>query len=747
MPLNSSLRKRPFAALLSALAVLIGLGAAAAPSGAAAATVAAGPPVPLTASAPSPLPAGAALLGAVSPATTMDLTVTLAIPDQAALTAFLNGLGDPASPYYQQYLAPGQFGPRFGPSLGEVASVESALRAAGLTPGAVAPDRLSIPVEAAASAVERAFGVRLDRYRLAGGRLGFANTAAPKIPAAVAPLVQGILGLDNLQAAQPEGDSAAAVSPAMVKAIAGPSATRGTARPTANPGPQPCSAISGGLTGLTAYDIAAHYGLAQRYEEGDYGQGIRIGVAELEPNLTSDVAAYERCYKISTKVNYITIDGGAGRGVGSGEAALDIETLAGLAPKSAIDVYQAPNTGNGFYGIFKKWVTSDRDRVMSVSWGSCEALSSGAEMSAQEALFEQANAQGQTVFSASGDSGSTGCSRNNAPNARVSAVTPASAPYVIGVGGTTFDFNRSNDLIEAVWNDSGTDSGAGGGGVSSHWCMPSYQHNTAIPNIVNSLSVKDKKSCKSGYFREVPDVSALGDPAYGYAVFAGGGWIQVGGTSAAAPVWASIAALTDASGFCSAYRSKGAFLPQTLYAAVGGHRGYIYASSPQVLDDVRNGNNDYTPSGYRGGKYPSTRGYDMASGLGSPMLSGLTGLYGGGNGEWHTFLVGLTQLLCHQSATTAKTVKVTGVTPSSGPAGRATKVVVRGSGFLAVGSADAAQIISGRKVLATVAASCSATKCTVVVPAESARTVDIKIFALSLWSSPLTAKDRYRYKG
>ena len=742
MPFNY-LRRRPFVALLIALGVLLGLGAAAAPSGAAAA---AGPPVPLAASAAPQLPLGAALLGAVSPGTTMDVTVTLNIPNQAALTAFLTGLADPTSPDYQHFLAPGQFGPMFGPSLGQVAAVESALRAAGLAPGPVAPDRLSIPVTATAAAVERAFGVTLDRYRLAGGRVGFANTTAPKISASAAPFVQGVLGLDTLDAAQPADVSgAAAIKPAAIKAIAGPAATSGTVRPAVNPGPQPCSAIADGLSGLTAYDISAHYGLAQRYEEGDFGQGARIAVAELEPNLTSDIAAYKQCYNISTKVNYIKIDGGAGSGPGSGEAALDIEILAGLAPRATIDVYQSPNTAAGFYGIFKKWVTSDTDKVMSVSWGSCEARQPVANMKAQEALFEQANAQDQTIFSASGDSGSTGCSTDSAPNARVSAVTPASDPYVIGVGGTSFDFTSNNDLVEVAWNDSGLDSGAGGGGVSTVWCMPAYQHRTNIPNIVNSHSVKDKKSCATGYRRQVPDVSALADPAYGYAVVADNQWIQIGGTSAATPVWASIATLTNDSAFCSAYRSKGATLPQTLYAAATTYHNYIYASSPQGLDDITIGNNDYTPSGYNGGLYPATRGYDMVTGLGTPMMAGLTGLYGGGHGEWHTFQTGLTQLLCHQSATTLKTVKVTGVSPNRGPAGKAKKVVVHGSGFLPVGSADAAQIISGHKVLATVGASCSRTQCTITVPAETARTVDIKIFASSLWSSPLTAKDRYTY--
>ena len=751
MSLNS-LRRRPFIALLIVLGVLLGLGATAVPSGAAAAAaLAGGPPVPLAASAAPRLPSGAALLGPVSPGTTMAVTVTLTIPDQAALTTFLDGLADPASPYYQRYLAPGQFGPTFGPSLEQVTAVENALRAAGLSPGPVAPDRLSIPVAATASAVEHAFGLTLDRYRLAGGRLGFANTSAPRLPAAVAPLVQGVLGLNDLYPEQHtdtpvSGPSPAPVRRAVTGAVAGPAAITGTARPAVNPGPQPCAAIAGGLSGLTAYDISAHYGLAQRYAEGDYGQGIRIGVAELEPNLASDIAAYKNCYRISTKITYTKVDGGAGSGAGSGEAALDIETLAVLAPRATVDVYQAPKTDVGFYGIFKKWVTADTDKILSVSWGGCEAQTSTANEKAREALFEQANAQGQTVFAAAGDNGSTSCSTDATPDARLSVLTPASEPYVIGVGGTSFDLTSSNDLLEVTWNDSGgPGTGAGGGGVSSLWCMPAYQHNTAIPGVINGDSVKDAKSCASGYYREVPDISALADPFYGYAVYAGGQWIQVGGTSAAAPVWASIAALTDASGFCSAYRSKGAFLPQTLYAVAGKYRSYIYKSSPQGLNDISSGDNDYTPSGYAGGLYPATRGYDMATGLGAPMVAGLSGVYGSGHGEWYTFLTGLTQLLCHQSATTAKTVKVTSVSPGSGRAGKAAEVVVHGSGFLPVSGADEAQIIFRGKVLATVAASCRAAACTITVPAEPARTIDIKIFASSLWSSPLTAKDRYRY--
>ena len=770
MSLNN-LHRWLFVVILTVLTALLGLVAAAVPSAAATMAAAAGsPPVSLAASAAPRLPSGAALVGPVSPAATMAVTVTLAIPDQAALTAFLNGLADPASPYYQHYLAPGQFGPMFGPSLDQVAAVENALRAAGLSPGPVAPDRLSIPVTATASAVEHAFGVTLDRYRLAGGRIGFANTTAPKIPAAVAPLVQGVLGLNDLYPVQHaggpvSGPSPAGIRPAGIRAaetriLSRMAATTGTAGRAVNPGPQPCSLIAppNRLFGFTATDIAAGYGLAQRYVEGDFGQGARVGVVELEPNLTSDITAYEQCYRISTKVTYTKVDGGAGSGAGSGEAALDIEVIAGLAPRAVVDVFQAPNNGNGrgggLYGIFRKWVTADTDKILSSSWGNCEAITPAADAQAQEALFEQANAQGQTLVQAAGDSGSTGCSTDAVPDARLSTLSQASDPFVIGVGGTHFKVDSSNNtLVDFPWNESDLAEGAGGGGVSALWCMPAYQHDTAIPGVINSDSVKDATSCASGFFREVPDISALADPVDGYAVFISGQWAQAGGTSAAAPVWAAIAALTDASGFCSAYGSKGAFLPQTLYAVAGTFHSYIYAPSPQGLDDVTSaaadsfnpGNNDYTPSGYTGGLYPATRGYDMATGVGVPMVAGNSGLFRSVHSRWHTFLTGLTQLLCHQSATKAKTVKVMSVSPATGRAGKATKVVVHGSGFFPVPFADEAQVISGGKVLATVFPSCTATACTFTVPAETARTVDIRIFASSLWSSRLTTADRYRY--
>ena len=121
---------------------------------------------------------------------------------------------------------------------------------------------------------------------------------------------------------------------------------------------------------------------------------------------------------------------------------------------------------------------------------------------------------------------------------------PASQPYVTGVGGTSLA-SIGPRPSESVWND-GVTVGAGGGGVSSFWTMPTYQ--SAAPSslrVINSGSSGSACGASSGDCREVPDVSADADPATGYTIYWNGGgssdptqqegWQVVGGTSGAAP--------------------------------------------------------------------------------------------------------------------------------------------------------------------------------------------------------------------
>jgi hypothetical protein len=106
----------------------------------------------------------------------------------------------------------------------------------------------------------------------------------------------------------------------------------------------------------------------------------------------------------------------------------------------------------------------------------------------------------------------------------------------------------------------------------------------------------------------VPDVSADADPYTGYVVYWDGGWGAIGGTSAAAPLWAAYMALVNASSACAGIPVG--FANPALYATAASH----YATD---FSDVTNGNNDST--GTSGGKFAAGTGYDMASGLGTPV--------------------------------------------------------------------------------------------------------------------------------
>jgi subtilase family serine protease len=751
------LHRRPLLAFSAGVAALIGLLAAVAPSGAAAGTAlpaaqftvpsaAAMQAVPLAGNLAPRLPARVARLGAVTPDTAMHLDVMLRVPDQGALTAFLAGLGNRKSPFFHDFLRPGQFGQFFGPSDDQVATVEQALRAAGLSPGQVASDRLSIPVTATALTVERAFRVGLISYRLAGGRVAFANSAAPRLAATAAPLVNGVLGLNDLDASAPmlSQPIAAAQAPAAPVSPAGPaaSATQAAPKPSAV-GPQACANASKAANANGAYtasELASYYLMSPLYADGDLGRGVRVALAEIGPNLPSDIATYEHCYGIKTGVSYLKVDGGAGSGSGAPapEAALDIEDLAGLAPGISIDVYQAPNSDAGIYEMFKDIVDTDKDKVVSASFGACEAVISSADpayFADVTTLMDQAVTQGQTVFASAGDTGSSSCydSNNDAtPNDNF----PASSPNVVAVGGTTIESGGG----ETVWNESTDEAGAGGGGDSSVWCMPSYQYRTAIPGVVNSHSATNsgcKNSNRGSYVREIPDVSADADPESGYVIYAAGKWQAVGGTSAAAPLWAAVAALIDASPFCADYDSGPAgVLPEGLYGMMALDHSYVYGTVPEGLVDITQGNNDYTPTGYAGGLYPAGRGFDMATGLGAPVVTGENS-----SGQASPFYPGLAALMCQYFATKLTKTTVTGISPNVGPAGHASTVTVHGSGFLPIAGTDRA-IVGG----AVLSASCSSsTTCTVTLPAESTRTVNIQIAAEDLVPSAATSADRFRY--
>jgi subtilase family serine protease len=546
------------------------------------------PHVPRDAAAVSPLPS----------TTPLDVDVILQPSDPAALAAYATGVSTPGSTSYRQVLSEPQFVHRFGPAPDAIAAVTRALTGSGLHPGPVSANDLSIPVQATAGQLATAFATGFKRYRLHGGRLAYANTAPPQVLGSIAPYVQGVVGLDDVNVATPASRPA--------PAAAGGS---GLAPQVVTGGPQPCAtAVHDAATdsSYTTDQLASAYGFSHLYSQGDLGLGQTVALYELQGYGTSDIAAYQSCYGTSTAVTPVTVDGGPTARSGVGEADVDIEEVLSLAPQVHILVYQGPNNSTGGYDTYNSIVAQDTARVVSTSWGLCEPFEGSAEAQAENALFEEAAVQGQSVLAATGDEGSEDCLGKSYANDVLAVDDPASQPFVTGVGGTSWSAAGSPPA-ESAWNDGPTCCwGSGGGGISALWTMPSYQVGAGAPGVVNTRSSGTPCAAAAGsYCREVPDVSALAGP-FPYLNYVSGSWGSWGGTSLAAPLWASMIALTNASAACGG--QDVGFANPALYSAA--------AADPAAFNDVTTGDNDL--SGMNGGAFPAGPGYDMATGLGTP---------------------------------------------------------------------------------------------------------------------------------
>ncbi len=537
----------------------------------------------------------------LSPRAVVQVDVQLRPRDPQALARFATAVSTPGSPSYGHYLERGRFAAAFGPSASTIAHVTAWLESRGLASWTLSSNHLTVHVAARAGLLERAFGVGLDQVRLADGRSSFVDTTPPLVPASLTSAVVGVVGLDERsvpvhQAVGPSGHSShGAIAPRV-----------------ATTGPQACELAAESAAvqhAYTANQFASAYGFTPLYAAGDEGAGATVAIFELETNLTSDISAFQRCYGTSAAVRYVKVDGGAQPQSTDGEAAMDIEVALGLAPKARFEVYQAPETRTGTLDEYTAIVDQDTAKVVTTSWGQCEAQTGSTLISAEGTVFEQAAAQGQTVISASGDDGSEGCQ-----DASLAATDPGSQPFVTSVGGTTLS-SVAHGPVEKVWNDSSIRTGAGGGGISGWHAMPAYQTTAAASlHVVSSESSGAPCHVAHGDCRETPDVAADADRSTGYVIYQDGGWDSNGGTSASAPLWAALVALADASKGCHG-RVIG-FANPALYASAA----KSYASD---FHDITTGNNDYTPDGNTSGLYPALTGYDMATGLGTPNASHL----------------------------------------------------------------------------------------------------------------------------
>jgi len=480
-------------------------------------------------------------VGDLSPNAGVSVAVTLSPRDPAALDRFIAAVSDRRSPEYGHYLTPDQFSSRFGPTSATVDQVTAYLASQGLKVTNVAKGNLVVDASGTAAQMESAFGTHLSNYKQ-GAKSYYANDAAPSLPSGIASCVVSVAGLDNYT-----------------------KLTHAAATPTA---------VTARATNFTPAKIRSGYNLTSLISSGYKGTGEKVALVEFDGYVQSYITTYDNKYSLGVSSNptKVAVDGGSGA-VGSGEVEveLDIEVVQAIAPGAGISVYEAPNSDAGEQDMYAAMVSADVP-VISSSWGASELDRTSANISAVDTVLKQAAAQGQSVYAASGDSGSA-----DAANGSTEVDYPASDPYVSGVGGTNL-----TETSAGAWSKEVAWSGSGGG-VSVDFAKPSYQ------------------SALSGSFRSVPDVSTDGGPNSPWYIYTEGTWTQVWGTSAAAPSWAAFTSIYDQYASAKGKAALG-FANPTLYTIGAG------SNHSTAFHDITSGSN---------GAYSAGTGYDRVSGWGS----------------------------------------------------------------------------------------------------------------------------------
>lgn len=480
-------------------------------------------------------------------------------------------------------VSPQRFDRMFLPSANAVSRAMSALAAAGLTPSWTRGSGV-VEVDGAAGAVEQAFGVQLERYRQPGGSTYYAPIGPPHLTPPLRGTISDVSGLSDRGRVHDLGSSSGTSSG--------------------------CGSTVGGYAPA---QVMSAYDFDPLLHESLNGSGQTVVFLEIDtfqqPDLDCFAAKYGESPPSVTVVqgHWGSPTNTASSGTGESEAELDLEIVHSVAPAARLVVYYADARPSDIAAAAAAAVAAHPKAIFSVSIGGCEveSLSNGqAVIGSDETMWDTAlkrlAATGGSAFIASGDSGAYTCGKqltNGQTGAELPAVSsPASDPYATAVGGTTLFVSPSGGYEgEDAWGSPFEGDGSGGG-VSYLWRRPSWQTG---PGTSNSYSDGE---------REVPDVSALGDPNTGWAVYVVGNWSLVAGTSAAAPLWASLTALADQK------------LAEQSLPAVGFANLPIYAFGgdpsrwpAKAFNDVTNGENLY---------YSATPGWDPATGWGSPNAAG-----------------------------------------------------------------------------------------------------------------------------
>ena len=532
----------------------------------------------LPGTAPLLLP-GATVVGRAAGQARQRVVLVLALRNQAGLTALLAAQQVPGNPEYRRWLTPQEFTQRFGPTTGTVQLATSWARSADLAVDEVSTNNTLVTLSGTRAQLSKAFGVALRAVRLAGTSYVTPDRTAV-LPAALRAASAAVLGLTTYNPARLSTQIRGAATPTVATStVATSTVATSTVASTATPARTTSTPAGYQTYGFASYgpnDFNAIYHTPAATT--GTGQTVAVITQGSLTGVRSDLAIFQaRNHLPVVPLTVVETTATSTDISGAAEYDLDTQYSAGFAPGvSTLLAYNSDTLGD--IHPLNRFVTDRRSLTASASYGGCETLNDLLGMiAADDQVFQQADAQGQSFWFASGDEGSS-CSIlvNTGTPAGVPNVSyPASSPYVVAVGGTSLTGQSAQPTREITWL-------GGGGGYSAAEAAPAWQ--------TSSLTFQPAVG------RGVPDVSLDADPSSGYIVVVAGVDTVIGGTSASAPAWNGIWARV------LQRRPNVGFAAPVLYGARAG------------LVDITLGTN---------GLYPATAGYDLSTGLGSADITAL----------------------------------------------------------------------------------------------------------------------------
>lgn len=514
-------------------------------------------------------------VGPLSTTTSISIDITLPLTNAAALKTLLAEIYSRHNPQYLHFLSHAKFISEFGPTVAEETTVTTWLKSQGLTVNKVSGDRMVIEASGTAKRIETAFSVSLNTFKLPSGKIGYAPNIEPLVPTTFASCITAITGLNTLTSRSPS---------VYLKKNS-----------------RIVSHGSGPDGGLTPFDINSAYNLYFNSASPQLnGAGQEIALIETDGFSPEDIQLYQQQFNLpATNVTAELIDGSTGLpGPGTLEAETDIELALAVAPNANIVVYETPATDQGIIDALDAVSNDNAASVVEIGAGAPELTVLVSTLAGENALFSKLAAQGVTVLAAAGDNGAYANGNYDfGPLGPPTVDDPGSQPNVTTVGGTSLSVgNLSAYLSETSWSNQALGSG-GGGGFSAIWPIPSYQ--AAAIDAANEGSPTK---------RNLPDISVEADPLYGYSLSYQGSFAgPVGGTGAAASVWAGIAALInqERARFNVSPANIG-FLAPTIYNLMVSSPSHYANDFHDIADKSTNL------------LYPAVTGFDNSTGWGSP---------------------------------------------------------------------------------------------------------------------------------